>query len=70
MIDEYSIFSNPGSEIRTEQLANLKTVIQNKEISQKKELELQQQTETLQKAAEIEEKLKVAQANLSDSPMT
>ncbi|CAG8593312.1 7108_t:CDS:2 [Paraglomus brasilianum] len=70
MIDEYNIFSNPRSEIRTEQLANLKTVIQNKEISQKKELELQQQTETLQKAAEIEQKLKEAQDSLSGSSMT
>jgi len=35
-----------------------------------KEQEIKQQTETLQKATEIEQKLKVAQANLSDSPMT
>jgi len=39
-------------------------------ITQQKELEIQQQTETLQKAAEIEEKLKAAQDSLGTSPMS
>jgi len=50
-------------EIIKEQLAEQATI-------QQKELELQQQKETLQKAAEIEEKLKAAQENLSNSPMS
>jgi len=40
------------------------------EIIKQKELEIQQQTETLQKAAEIEEKLKQAQDSLGNSPMS
>jgi len=40
------------------------------EIIKQKELEIQQQTETLQKAAQIEEKLKKAQDSLGTSPMS
>ncbi|CAG8681499.1 7212_t:CDS:2, partial [Paraglomus brasilianum] len=40
------------------------------EIIKQKELEIQQQTETLQKAVEIEEKLKKAQDSLGTSPMS
>jgi len=51
------------SEVVKEQLAE-------QAITQQKELEIQQQTETLQKAAEIEEKLKKAQDSLGNSPMS
>jgi len=40
------------------------------ELIKQKELEIQQQAETLQKAAEIEEKLKKAQDSLGTSPMS
>ncbi|CAG8844914.1 39087_t:CDS:2, partial [Gigaspora margarita] len=63
IVDEYSIFAD-GSELRTEQLENLKTVIQTKKEAQQKELEIQQQAETLQKATEIEKKLQQAQEGL------
>jgi len=56
---------------RAEQFRKVvKEQLAKQELAHQKELEIQQQTETLQKATEIEQKLKVAQANLSDSPMT
>jgi len=47
------------SEVVKEQLAE-------QELAHQKELEIQQQTEILQKATEIEEKLKAAQDSLGD----
>jgi hypothetical protein len=58
IVDEYSIFTD-GSELRTEQLVNLQTVIQIQEAAQQKEKELEEQLEAAQKAAELEEQLKV-----------
>ncbi|KLL05415.1 MAG: hypothetical protein MRERV_1c103 [Mycoplasmataceae bacterium RV_VA103A] len=69
IIDEYNLFSN-SEELKTQQLENLKTVIQIKEEVHQKELEIQKKAENLQKATEIEKKLKQAREGLGDSPMT
>ncbi|CAG8470745.1 8142_t:CDS:2, partial [Racocetra fulgida] len=63
IIDEYNIFSN-SEELKTQQLENLKTVIQTKEEVRQKELEIQKKAENLQKVTELEEKLKKARENL------
>ncbi|CAG8455354.1 12946_t:CDS:2 [Ambispora gerdemannii] len=67
IVDEYSVFSGYGNEIRTEQLSNLKTVIQQKEEAQHQEEYLKKQAETLKQAAEIEKKLTEARNNLGNS---
>ncbi|CAG8603417.1 7360_t:CDS:1 [Ambispora gerdemannii] len=69
-VDEYSIFSTAGTEIRVEQIANLKQTIQTKEATEKKEAKIKQQAAVLAQATEIEAKLKEAQSNLGTSGMT
>jgi hypothetical protein len=73
IIDEYSVFSNSGA-MKMQQISDLKEIITDKQlaeqIAQEKQLELQKQAETLQKAAEIEAKLKEAQDNLGTPQVT
>jgi outer membrane murein-binding lipoprotein Lpp len=72
-LDEYSVFSNSGA-LKMQQISDLKEIITDKQlaeqIAQEKQLEIQQQAETLQKAAEIEAKLKEAQDSLGTPQVT
>ncbi|CAH1756985.1 6480_t:CDS:2 [Entrophospora sp. SA101] len=63
---DYNIYSDTSAQIKIQQLANLQTVIQQKEEAAQQEEYLKKQAETLEQAEKINQQLEQARANLSD----